>query len=137
MKAQLRPRRRAYILAETVAAGLILGAAMILTVRLLGWTAAERRAAERRGWAVQEAANAMEALAALPFDRLTAETATATARLSDLAGAVLPEGQVEARVVEDPPMKRIDVRVRWKGTAGLPEMPVRLTAWVANRGARP
>lgn len=137
MRSSSRPRRRAYVLAETAVAGLLVGAAMVLAVKLLGWTAAERRAAERRGWAVQEAANAMEAIAALPFDRLSIASAEAAAKLSRSASEVLPGGRIEVQVADDPPLKRIDLAVRWQGTSGVSEAPVRLTAWVASKGTSP
>ena len=133
-----RPRpRRAVFLAETAAAGLILALAMVLIVRLVSWTAVERRSAERRGWAIQEAANAMEVLAALPFDRLTTASARAAAKLSPSAAAILPGGAVEVAVSDEAPMKRISLSIRWAGPSGRPESPVRLTAWVARKGGRP
>lgn len=140
MNSPSRMRRRGVLLTEAVVAGVMLAAAMAMTAKLAGWTAAQRREAERRGWAVQEAANAMEGLAALPFDRLTTETARASAKLSASAGAVLPGGQIDAEVIEEDdglPRKRIDLAVRWNGGSGGAEAPVRLTAWVAKKGARP
>jgi len=135
MKTDRRGHRPAFILLETIAAGLLVGLVMVMTVRLLTWTAAERRSAERRGWAVQEAANAMELLAGSPFDRL-APGPIASVTLSPGAKAILPEGRIGAEVRDEPDgMKRIDVRVFWKGAAGIDEAPVRLSAWVAKKGA--
>lgn len=132
-----RKNRRAYLLAETSVAALLLGLALVGTVKMLGWTAAERRSSERRGWAVQEAANVMETLTAIPFDRLSQAAAREAATLSEDAGGVLPEGHLDVQIVEEPPLKRIDLALVWRGASGLNEAPVRLTAWVARKGAKP
>lgn len=137
MSAILRKKRRGYILAETVVAALILGAILVATVTMLGWAASQRRATERRGWAAQEASNAMDALCALPFAKLSQQSAESAAKLSETASDVLPGGRIEVRVSEEPPMKRIDLEVKWMGTSGLLDRPVRLTAWVADKGAQP
>ncbi|MDB5351529.1 MAG: hypothetical protein JWN86_2776 [Planctomycetota bacterium] len=129
----LRKKRRAYLLAETAVAGLLLGAAMVMTVKMLGWMAVERRSSERRGWAVQEAANAMEHLTALPFDALSSATARNAVRLSDSAGKVLPDASLAIEVSDDLAMKKVDIAIRWKGPSGRSESPVRLTAWVARK----
>ncbi len=127
------------ILAETAAAAVLLAVAMVATVKLLGWTAAERRASERRGWALQEAANTMETLTALPFDRLTQEEAGRRAELSGAAQEVLPGGRMHVEIHDEPspPMKRIHLTLRWAGASGLGEAPVRLTAWIGRKGAKP
>jgi len=134
-----RSNRRAYILAETSVAAVLLAVALVATIKLLSWTASERRATERRGWAAQEAANTMEALTALPFDRLSQETAGQTARLSKAAQKVLPEGRMQVQIHDetDLPMKRIALAVTWTGASGLSDGPVKLTAWVARKGAKP
>ena len=133
-----RGKRRAFLLVETVMAGLLVALAMTLTVGLLSWVGAERRASERRGWAAQEAANGMERLTALPFDRLTSEVAKTTAKLSDAARGALPDSRLIAEVRDSDdglPLKRIDLEVRWRGRSGLDEAPVRLTSWVARKEA--
>lgn len=135
MRTDRRPRRRAYLLIETAMAGLLIALAMTMTVRLLAWVASERRSAERRGWAAQEAANAMERLAALPFDRLDPSAAKAAARLSPAASGLLPGGRVAVEVADDAGLKRIDVEVRWWLSEGIDDAPVRITSWVANKEA--
>jgi prepilin-type N-terminal cleavage/methylation domain-containing protein len=136
----LAERRRGFTLFEVAMAALMLGIAMTVTVQLAGWVAAERRSAGRRGRAVQEAANVMERLAALPWDRLTPETA-ADASLSPAARQALPGGELKADVAahdEDGGSRRIRVQVRWRDRSGKFEAPVRLTSWVYHRGrARP
>ncbi len=137
MKGSRRAPRRAVLLAETAAATLLLAMAMAMIIRLVGWTAAERRNAERRGWAVQQAANAMETLAAMPFDGLATESAQSAIALSPSALQVLARGQIVATVSDEPPMKKIEVSVRWAGKSGDFGAPVRLCAWVARKGDRP
>lgn len=138
MKLRSRSRSRAYMLVEIVTASVLVGLAMVMTVSMLSTLAYQRRTSERRGWALQEAANVMERLSALPFERLTDETAGAYAKLSASAEKVLPGGRVQATVREEqggPPMKRIEVAVSWSGKAGRRERPVRLTYWVSRKGA--
>ena len=134
MRAEKRRSRRAFLLLETITAGLLVGLAMVLTVRLLAWSATQRRSAERRGWAVQEAANVMETLAAAPFAELDDATA---AQLAKGGGpGALPGHRLRAAVRTEPDgMKRIDVAVTWRGAAGIDDAPVRLTHWVAQKGA--
>ena len=138
----MRPRRagrRALILAETMAAGTLLVAGMVMTLQLLRWTADERRGAERRGWALQEAANAMERISSLRFDSLDTESARSAGTLSPSARSVLPGGEirVDVRNASAGPgaaMKRILLEVHYRGTSGREETPVRLSAWVARNG---
>lgn len=134
-----RRQRRAFLLLETGMAGLLVVLAMTLTVGMLTWIVAERRSAERRGWAAQEAANAMERLSALPYQDLTTTLAQGSARLSDAGRDALPDARMTAEVSdagEGLAAKRIDVEVRWRGRSGLDDAPVRLTSWVARREGR-
>src|SRR5438445_497746 len=64
-----RRRARAFTMIEVALTVFLLAIAMTATVQVLGWVAAERRAVERRQWAVQEVANVMERLTAEPWDR--------------------------------------------------------------------
>jgi hypothetical protein len=118
-------------------AALLLMAAMGVTVRTVGWVARERRGADRRTWAVQEASNVMERLTAEPFGRVT------TARARELAAAsaaarVLPGASWEVEVADEPdtpvPTRRVSLRLRWTDRSGGLDAPVRLTAWVFGRG---
>ena len=136
MRTHWRTTRRAYMLIEILMAGLIIGLAMAMTVQLLSATAKQRRLAERRGWAIQESANVMERLTALPFGLLDTASARKEAKLSASAEAALPGGRIDVQVREvndGAPMKRIDVDVSWQGPSKLPELPVRLTSFVANK----
>jgi hypothetical protein len=127
------------MLVEVLMAGLLLGLAMFMAVSLLAGVAGQRRSVERRGWALQEAANAMERLSAIPFEQLSQEVATAQAKLSASAEKVLHGGQIEVKISDEkvgPPMKKIEVAVHWSATNGFKERPVRLTSWVSRKEAR-
>ncbi len=128
-------RRRGFALIEIAVAVLLLAIAMTMTVRLLGWTASERRAAERRHWAAQEVSNRMERLTALPWDRITPDCPVAKTLARD-ASTTLPGGELAVNVDEQPASnaKRIAVRLRWRNRAGEWDAPVRLTAWVHRNG---
>lgn len=132
------PRRRGALLVESVAAVIVLIAALGVTVRLLGFVASERRSAERRQFAAQAAANAMEQIAALDWDDLTPDR-LAQVRLDDTPAALLPGGRLAATVHEpgesDPPgVRRVRVEVRWRGSSGQDVAPVRLSAYLSRRG---
>jgi len=130
-------RRRGFTLIEVGVAGALLLVTMAMTAQALGWMAAERRAADRRREAVQEAANVLERLAARPWAELTPESARAL-RLSGPARRALPGGELAVDIAERDGLKRIAVTVRWRGRSGGPEAPARLTAWVGRReGGRP
>ena len=125
-----------FTLLEVSVAAVVLVLVMAITVQVLGWATAERRAAERRQWARQEATNVLERLTAQPWDRLTAESA-AMLELSPQARAVLPEGELRIEVTSQPGpprAKRLSVDVRWQRPAGQPDASVRLTTWVYPRG---
>ncbi len=128
--------RRGYGLIELTICAMLFVAAMGLMLGTASWVAAERRGAERRQVATQEAANLMERLAARPFDELTPESAKRLA-LSDHAKASLRDGSIDvviAAIAGDVPARRITIEVRWRDRSGEPVAPVRLVAWVHRRG---
>jgi hypothetical protein len=130
-----RDRRRAFTTCEVAVALLLLVVAMTTTVQVLGWVAAERRGVERRQWAVEEAANVMERLTALPWDQVTGERARALV-LSEEVRRKLPGPELTIDVGDRGDAsgeKRLAIRVRWRSRSGGWEAPVRLTAWVTRR----
>lgn len=131
-------RRPGYTSVEIALSVLVLMAAMGISVRVLGWVATERRAADRRQWALQEVANVMERATAEPFDRLSPAKVRAIAADSEAARR-LPDGSWEVAVDDEPdapaPAKRVSVRLRWKERSGGWDAPARLTAWVFGRRA--
>lgn len=131
-----RRRRGGFTLIELAMALLLLGVAMGVTMKVLSGVGRDRRAADRRQWALQEVANVMERVGAEPFERVTAERALAIA--GELkADRVLPEASWEIAVTDDRdspvPGRRVSVRLRWKDRSGGWDSPVRLTSWVYRR----
>ena len=126
-------RRRGYGMAEVAVALLLLMVAMNLMVRILGVVGTERRASDRRLWAVETASNVLERASSEPFDAVTAKAVRAIADEADVA-KVLPgaawdvavEADKEATVVA----KKIALRLRWKERSGEWTSPVRLSTWV-------
>jgi hypothetical protein len=115
---------------------LLLAVAMTATVQVLGWVAAERRAVERRQWAIQEVGNLMERLTAEPWERVDADLARALV-LSEEVRRKLPEPELTIDVDDRDAgrgEKRLMIRLRWRKGAGGWESPVRLCAWITRRG---
>ena len=126
-------RRRGFTLVELTLTVVLLTVAMTTVVQVLGWVATERRAIERRQWAIQEVANLMERLTAEPYDAVTADSAR-TLALSGSTAAKLPEPELTIEVAEARgEAKRLAIRLTWRNRAGLRETPVRLTAWIYPR----
>ena len=90
------------LLAEVAMSAVMLMIAMALTMKVLGWVAAERRAWDRRQWAAQEAANLMEQVTARPFDDGHGVVAEALG-LSPQAKQLLPEAELKVEVGENDP----------------------------------
>jgi hypothetical protein len=130
-------KRRGSLLAEVTMATVMLAIAMSLTVKVLGWVALERRAAERRQRAVLEVANVMERITSYPFEEVTPDL-TRRITLSTTADQSLPESDLVVDVTHSDPgagrsAKRIAIRLRWKGRSGEWDAPVRLTSWIERR----
>jgi hypothetical protein len=130
-------KRRGSLLAEVTMATVMLMIAMSLTVKVLGWVALERRAAERRQRAVLEVANVMERITSYPFEEVTPDL-TRRIRLSAAADQALPESDLIVEVTNSDPgagrsAKRIAIRLRWKDRSGEWDAPVRLTSWIERR----
>jgi Tfp pilus assembly protein PilV len=134
-------RCRAFTLIEVALTVFLLALAMTSLVKVLGWVANERRAAERRQWAIAEVGNLMDRLTAPPYDKITAEAARARgAAVLPEARRRLPDADLAVNVDEtnragEPPGKRLSIRLRWRIRGGAWEAPVRLTAWIARLGS--
>lgn len=125
------PPRSGFTLLEiTVALGL-LAFGLMLTAQLLGLAARQRHAAGQLLVAQLEAANALERIAAMPYDGVTAELLSNLSLSSD-AKATLADGQLKAKVEtaadSAPHYKRITVEVAWPAGEG-PPRTVELTSW--------
>jgi hypothetical protein len=127
--------RSGFTLVEVAVTAFLLTASMTLTLHLIGWVAAERRASDRRQWASQDVANLMEHLTARPWDELT-PGAVQDVGLGESSKRRLPGSELSVRVDEPdgPDSRRISLRLRWRNRSGTWEAPVRLTAWVYRRG---
>jgi len=129
----VRPRR-GYLLVELIVSTAMLIVGMSLAVKVLGYVALQRRAAEHRQRAIQEAANVMERLTAYPFDEVTPERARALSisptALESLTGAELVVEVSASQPGTGGAAKRIAVRLRWHDRSGEWEAPVRLTTWI-------
>ena len=111
--------------------------AMTLTVKVLGWVALERRAAEHRQRAVLEVANVMERITAYPFEEVTPDlarriTLSATARQS------LPDSELAVESTDSEPgggpIGQADRDpAPLAGRSGEWDAPVRLTSWIERR----
>jgi hypothetical protein len=135
-----RQKPRGSLLVEVAMATVLLMIAMTLVVKVLGWVAHERRSAERRQRALLEVANVMERITAYPFEQVTPDLARRFT-LSEAARGLLPDAELAVDLRDDPPeavrgARRIAIRLRWRGSSGLWDAPVRLTSWIEQRKAR-
>ena len=136
-RTQTRPRR-GYTLLELAVSVMVLMTAMIVSVRVLGWVGNERRASDRRQWALQTASNVLERVSREPFERVTPETVKSIAAATAAERALPdPAWEVAVDVVkgEATPSKRVTLGLRWKERSGELGAPVRLTSWVFRTGA--
>jgi hypothetical protein len=135
-----RAMRRGSMLVEVTMGTVMLVLIMSVTIKLLGFVAHERGAAERRERALLEAGNVMERITAYSFDEVTPEQAGRIS-LSELARHALPGSELAVDVAATDraagrAAKRITIRLRWRDRAGQWEAPVRLTSWIEPRRAR-
>ncbi len=129
-----RQRRRGSLLAEVAMSGVLLMIAMGITVKVLGWVSAERRAWDRRQWAAQELSNLMEQATSRPFEEVTTTTLKSL-KLSPQARAMLPDADFTTEVADSdsaggPGSKRLAMRLRWHNRSGEWDAPARLTSWI-------
>ncbi|AGA30458.1 hypothetical protein [Singulisphaera acidiphila] len=135
-RANAYTRRRAFTMVEVAITSLLLVIAMSMTLQVLGWVAAERRAVDRRQCAIRESANIMERLVARPWEELTA-AALEEVRLSEPATQTLPGAELTVAADDKTELggsKRLSLRLRWRNRAGGWEAPVRLSAWTYRGG---
>ncbi len=90
-------RSRGFTLPEVLVAGVVLGVALTFSVQLTGSLRIKQREAQHRLYALTEAENWLQRLAATPWDELTPEHA-AECRLSETAAGQLPAGELKIDV---------------------------------------
>lgn len=154
------PRHRGFTMIEMVAAGAMLVVLLAVSMQFFQASAVHRRMTRQRELAIQEVANLMERLAAIPWQDLTAEKANQV-QLSELARNSLPGAQLTIEVsqpaekpsdgkaaakpvaakaadgkpsLEEPPAKRILVALAWEDASRRLGQPIRLTAWRYRNG---
>ena len=130
MKKQINNRRGGFTLLEILVAVFILIAASGLTLTAVGTVGKARARIADRQAGHQEAANALERLTAVPFDKLDA--AAKKLQPSDLFTKRVKKSRMNVSVVNESDApdgtlgKKITVEVDWNdATAG----PIRLTSW--------
>lgn len=133
--------RRGSLLPELVISAVMIAAAMSLTVNVVSQAVRQRRAADQRQRAILEAGNLMERITALPYDEVTVKRARGIS-VSPTAAASLPGVDLAVEIADEPPgpqpsVKRVAIRLRWKGRSGEWEAPVRLTTWIQRRRPTP
>ncbi len=109
----------------------LLATTFIAVAQLMALAAGQQRDNQWRTLAMREAANALERIAAQPYQQLTNE-ALADWKLPPAAAARLPAARlrVEVREVEQPlPAKQIRVAVDWTNAAGMRVEPLSLVTW--------
>ena len=123
--------RRGMTLIEVGVALVVLSAAMMALVQLVGVAARQRRAGDQRLIALQEVANGAERLAIARWEDLTPEKLTTWQPSAELS-AVLPAADCHVNIREEagpPAARRIALRVAWTNAVGEQVAPVELTLW--------
>jgi hypothetical protein len=121
--------RRGVVLVEVMVGCALAALLLALCVQLLSLTAIERRDVEQRTIALEQAANLIERVSAMPYDRITPEY-LAELELPPEVEAILPGPAAKWFVTEetgDVPAKRVRVEISWRGR---PQRPAKLTYWV-------
>jgi prepilin-type N-terminal cleavage/methylation domain-containing protein len=129
----LRPQtRRGFTLIELISTCILLGVVFSVSIPLLTVVAQERRSAEQRQFALQQATNLLERAMTKTWSELPVGTQELTAAPADVQ-TLLPglERQVEVKeLTETPRSKLVAVSIRWKSRSGEFVAPIRLSAWV-------
>jgi len=129
-KTRKKPTPRGFTLLEVVIAGTLLAAVLILSGRMVWSIARQREAILDRQTALSEAGNVMERLFARPWGDLS-DDAVKGVHLSDDFQRALPGGKLSIHLsdlTEDPPAKRILVKVSWIHEPDQPHRSVQLVA---------
>lgn len=131
-------RRRGTLLVEVTMSSVLLVTVMVLTVKVLGWVALDRRGVEERERAVVQVANLMERITARRYEDVTPslahELSTAAPRARPLPDADLKVDITESQPGAGRSAKRIAIGLRWRDHTGEWTAPVRLVSWIERRG---
>ena len=125
---------RGTTLVELMAALVVLGAMFALTFQALAAFSRQQREAERRAFALETAASALEELTALSFEAITPDAAEKLT-FARQAADTLPGGTVTCevdRAAGPLEAKRVVVRVGWNSQGRHPQS-ASLTTWVYSQ----
>lgn len=131
----MKARQRGFTILEVMVAAALTALLVTMCVRMLTSSAAQRRGAERRSVALEEAANVAESVAALPWDELTSER-VGQIQLSESARQALGNGSLKVSLepaASGPASKQIRVQLTWPNPAG-GEATVELSSWAFAPG---
>jgi len=120
-------------------AAVVFGMVLLTFLPLLHSVRQQQRATEQHLLALREAENVLELLSQRPWAELTAAELSKL-ELADDVKARLPQAALQIEVdepAEQPPSKRLAVRVSWTPRGDRPALSVRLVAWLAKREAQP
>jgi hypothetical protein len=120
------------MLLELALSAALLGALIVVSLQLLAALSAQRRTAERQAIAMQEAANLLERVSALPWREVTPER-LADVRMSQGAQQALSGATATLSVTPEngkPAAKHVRVEIGWDDAAPRVDAPVRLHAWL-------
>ena len=117
---------------EVTLALAVLSLAFVLLAQFLTAAAQQRRVSEHRRLAWQEAANALERVAALSWDEVTAEKLSGW-KPSPAISTSLPNAEMKSIVAIEPgppEAKRVRITVSWTNASGQPGEPIGLTTFL-------
>lgn len=123
--------RRGMMLLEVIVAGTLLATLLAICVQLLSAAADQRHVADQRQCAIEELANLIERITALPWTDLT-EATGAEETISPSAESQLPGAELKIEIVpspEEPDAKRITASLRWQNRNGQYLAPLTVTTW--------
>jgi prepilin-type N-terminal cleavage/methylation domain-containing protein len=135
----MKSKPRGFTIVEMIAASALTAMLVTMCVQMLSSTSVQRRSAERRMIALEEAANVTESIGSLAWEELTPER-IAQYRLSEPAQQILGGGALKIWLepaTSGPPAKLVRVEITWPAAGGGIDAPVRLSSWVFSRGKAP
>jgi prepilin-type N-terminal cleavage/methylation domain-containing protein len=130
--------RAGFTLLEIAVSLVVLGVVLTTVAQVIGWSAAEHRAIQRKRCALEAATTVLDCLSVRDWSAITSESAAAihlppeTTRL--LADPHLQVSVVEEKEQQGLPGKRVSVEITWANAAGRAKEQVRLSTWVFARG---
>jgi hypothetical protein len=117
----------------------VISVAFVLLAQFLTLAAQQRRTSEQRRIALQEAANVLERISALPAEELTTDRLANWQPSAELARE-LPQAKLQISLAPEagPPRgQKVRVEVAWPNAAGELNAPIGLTAYRYAREAQP